>query len=306
MTWFNNLSIKFKILFIPAIAIVGFVLFFLFIINSGAQNSARLAEIEDTYFPVLELANSNIVILERMGEVMGNAASAGEEEVLEQARSMGSQITKNLNTQIQLRPSQAAQLKQIALELNNYMSLAIRLTQQMIDGTVDFSKLAGTAEKKRQTEEIVAKSLHVFRDESHQSFIQTVADAKETENINLQVGGVIGAITITILLAVAFSVTTVIYRSVQAISESLRNIAQGEGDLTQRLPQTSNDELGELVHWFNVFIDKLHGTIGEVIHVIGPLTDVSQQLNTVANETASTSADQSHSSELVSNAMIDM
>ncbi len=37
----------------------------------------------------------------------------------------------------------------------------------------------------------------------------------------------------------------------------LRDIAQGEGDLTSRLNIKTQDEVGELAHWFNAFIEKL-------------------------------------------------
>lgn len=44
----------------------------------------------------------------------------------------------------------------------------------------------------------------------------------------------------------------------------LRDIASGEGDLTQRLPHTGRDELGELAGWFNRFLDKLQPIIRDV------------------------------------------
>jgi methyl-accepting chemotaxis protein len=66
------------------------------------------------------------------------------------------------------------------------------------------------------------------------------------------------------------------------------------------------DELGDLEQWFNVFIEKLHKTIGDVIHAINPLTEVAEQLNHVSTETTRTSADQRRSSELVSKTMNDM
>lgn len=306
MSWFNRLSIKFKILTIPAIAIIGFVLFLLFIVNSGAKNTARLAEIEDTYFPVLELANNNITLLERMGEMMSSAVTTGEIDMLDTAVQMGEKIKANLDQQAALAPLQSQTLKDIKQRLQKHLDLSSQLTRQMIDGSVDFSKLASMSEKKRAAEDALATALKAFRDDSHQSFINTVTETKETEASNLKVGAVIGLVTIVVLLIVALSITTSVLHNVKAISNSLQNIAQGEGDLTQRLPQTSRDELGDLVHWFNVFIDKLHGTIGNVVEVIQPLMKVAQELNTVASETARTTADQSSASELVSRSMSDM
>ena len=44
----------------------------------------------------------------------------------------------------------------------------------------------------------------------------------------------------------------------------LREIAQGEGDLTRRLEVDSNDEIGELARWFNQFLDKLRDIIRQI------------------------------------------
>jgi methyl-accepting chemotaxis protein len=306
MLWFKNLGIKKKILLIPTIAIMGFLLFLGFVINSGAKNTARFIEIEDIYFPVLELSNKNIVLLDQVSEILANAAATGEQDLLDQALKIEGQIKENLALQTDLRPTQLDDVQIIKSKLQNYTSITFDLTQKMIDGTIDFSSLGAISAKKAEAEDAIKQALSDIRTSSHEAFIQTVSDAKETESSNLQFGILIGAITITVLLIVALSVTNMLYSSVIAISNSLRNIAQGEGDLTLRLPQTNRDELGDLEQWFNVFIEKLHKTIGDVIHAINPLTEVAEQLNHVSTETTRTSADQRRSSELVSQTMNDM
>ena len=306
MFWFKNLGIKKKILLIPTIAIMGFLLFLGFVINSGAKNTARFIEIEDIYFPVLELSNKNIVLLDQVSEILANAAATGEQDLLDQALKIEGQIQENLARQTDLRPTQLDDVQIIKSKLQNYTSITFDLTQKMIDGTIDFSNLGAISTKKAEAEDAIKQALSDIRTSSHEAFIQTVSDAKETERSNLQFGILIGAITIIVLLIVALSVTNMLYSSVIAISNSLRNIAQGEGDLTLRLPQTNRDELGDLEQWFNVFIEKLHKTIGDVIHAINPLTEVAEQLNHVSTETTRTSADQRRSSELVSKTMNDM
>ena len=306
MFWFKNLGIKKKILLIPTISIMGFLLFLGFVINSGAKNTARFIEIEDIYFPVLELSNKNIVLLDQVSEILANAAATGEQDLLDQALKIEGQIQENLARQTDLRPTQLDDIQIIKSKLQNYTSITFDLTQKMIDGTIDFSSLGAISTKKAEAEDAIKQALSDIRTSSHEAFIQTVSDAKETESSNLQFGILIGAITITVLLIVALSVTNMLYSSVIAISNSLRYIAQGEGDLTLRLPQTNRDELGDLEQWFNVFIEKLHKTIGDVIHAINPLTEVAEQLNHVSTETTRTSADQRRSSELVSKTMNDM
>lgn len=53
-------------------------------------------------------------------------------------------------------------------------------------------------------------------------------------------------------------------RPVQNLIERIKDIAQGEGDLTQRVEIRSKDEIGQLGLWFNTFVEKIHDVIREV------------------------------------------
>ncbi|MBX3317600.1 MAG: methyl-accepting chemotaxis protein [Phycisphaeraceae bacterium] len=53
-------------------------------------------------------------------------------------------------------------------------------------------------------------------------------------------------------------------RPVTALIERIKDIAQGEGDLTQRVEVKSEDEIGQLGRWFNTFVEKIHDVIYEV------------------------------------------
>lgn len=44
----------------------------------------------------------------------------------------------------------------------------------------------------------------------------------------------------------------------------LKDISEGEGDLTKRIPVDSDDEIGDMTKYFNVFIAKIHDIIAEL------------------------------------------
>ncbi len=70
---------------------------------------------------------------------------------------------------------------------------------------------------------------------------------------------------ITIIVAVAGGlVAHRIARVANDISEKMRDIAQGDADLTVRLPVLSDDEVGDISHWFNEFVSKLEEVIMNV------------------------------------------
>ncbi|MGR0278902.1 methyl-accepting chemotaxis protein [Marinomonas dokdonensis] len=61
-------------------------------------------------------------------------------------------------------------------------------------------------------------------------------------------------------------VTKKISRNMTQMTEVIQTIAEGEGNLRQRLDDNlSNDETGDMGRWMNSFIDNLDNTIGQVI-----------------------------------------
>jgi methyl-accepting chemotaxis protein len=66
--------------------------------------------------------------------------------------------------------------------------------------------------------------------------------------------------------------------------EKLKDVTEGEGDLTRRIPPSSSDEVGQLAVCFNGFVEKLQG-------IVRRLGTVTNGLNGSANALTSTSGD---------------
>lgn len=94
----------------------------------------------------------------------------------------------------------------------------------------------------------------------------------------------------TIIAAIAgLALATVIARGIlKPINETnriLKDIAEGDGDLTIRVPVASNDEIGELAINFNTFIAKLQSIIGDIAQVTSQLSAASEQTATIMQQT---------------------
>ncbi len=68
---------------------------------------------------------------------------------------------------------------------------------------------------------------------------------------------------LAVLPATAFLANSLVKPILQVVAR-LKDIAQGEGDLTSRLVVKSRDEIGELAQWFNAFIAKLQEMMGGI------------------------------------------
>ena len=51
-----------------------------------------------------------------------------------------------------------------------------------------------------------------------------------------------------------------------------------DGDLTQRWTVTTTDEIGELAHWFNMALDRIHGLVVQVMHTSTAVSGAAHQL----------------------------
>lgn len=88
-----------------------------------------------------------------------------------------------------------------------------------------------------------------------------------------------------VAVAIAFVIQKSVVKPIEKAVEALKDIAEGEGDLTRRLEVRSSDEVGELCRWFNVFIEKIHTIVGEFSVIVDQINDSSNQLSSTTKET---------------------
>jgi methyl-accepting chemotaxis protein len=91
-------------------------------------------------------------------------------------------------------------------------------------------------------------------------------------------------VVLGVLVTVYLMLRTLVLKPMHALAAITTDIAQGEGDLTKRVPVRGSDELAELGGSFNLFIDKLQGMIRKVAHVTDKVASASVQLSATAEE----------------------
>jgi len=96
----------------------------------------------------------------------------------------------------------------------------------------------------------------------------------------LLVGSIVVGLVIGIVLSLV--INAAIVNPVKATIANLKDIAEGEGDLTKRLDASSADEIGEMAKWFNVFIQKLQGIITQIADNASVVDESSKVLSGIA------------------------
>ena len=101
--------------------------------------------------------------------------------------------------------------------------------------------------------------------------------------------------TILISSILVVLVINVLIKPLKSVKTSITTIASGNADLSQRLPETSNDEIGDVVKGFNAFVQKLQD-------IVSGLQDSKSSLITVDKSLQESTQDASASiTEIISN-----
>lgn len=116
---------------------------------------------------------------------------------------------------------------------------------------------------------------------------------------------------ITLLLAVSFAIAgayfaRLIVRPIEGVSNSLQDIAQGEGDLTRSLPVRGRDETARLSGWFNQFLDTIRKLIQHIGQASSRILDNAEQSSQVASNMTDAANRQREAVDMVSTAFHEM
>jgi methyl-accepting chemotaxis protein len=101
------------------------------------------------------------------------------------------------------------------------------------------------------------------------------ADARQKTTLLMLIAG---AVCLTATVLSAFLLASRLIRPLDRTIRLLDTFAEGEVDLTKRLPDQGHDELARLGHAFNRFVTKLVGVIGQVGAAAGSVARSTESL----------------------------
>ena len=299
-----KLPIKFKILMIALVAILGFAIITAVQYSINLDNHSRLNAVKNIYYPVLEYLDKNQVVLDKIINTLNAAVSDGEMEMLEDADQMADEMRKDFIAAADLDDQSRESLNYLLQQFNEYYVIARALTAGMIDEVLSREQIQNNMKAMSEKINLFRTGLNDLRDKSYSSYVQALDNTQTSSAAAMNTMIVVILICVAVLIVTALFISRKVSDNLQAVIESLRRIASG--DLTCELTTNSRDEVGEVVESCNILVEKLRAALTEVANSADNIASSAETLFSTAEQSSCHAVDQQSRLEQIATASNEM
>jgi methyl-accepting chemotaxis protein len=251
----RRLRFRSRVLLLPLVAALSYVLIFLINGYLGARDAEVLTSIENGYVPEVALSNDLRRTIESIQRTLQDAVAAEDLDALARADALHARFDQQLAVGRSLPIAGAAGYDELERLSTRFYSLARATTEHLIRKDKLQNPGADLAAVAQSSAELVARlEANIARDKAQAAAAFDRA-AKLQDRARRLSGFATGA---CLLLLVGLSIWTVrsVVGPVQMLTQVATRIAS-EGDLAQEIPDMGSDEVGQLASSFRAVIERL-------------------------------------------------
>jgi len=243
MKMLSRLSVLWKVLLAPAIAMLCMAVYLTFTAVVFEKNNLRLADVRDVQYPVLDAMTENTGALDKIIDVLNSASTQGEPEQIAAADALAAKVADNYRRLRKLDGTHGADLDRLAGEFDRYYKTAREISAAIAQQ----SGLPAKDRLQAMGAELATyrKDVADFRTAARDRFVGTVGSATDAANRAVLGGAVIGALGLAATLAFAVLVARTLVRQLNEAVRVAETIAAG--DLTSMIEVDAQDETGKLL-----------------------------------------------------------
>lgn len=223
-------------------------------------------------------------------------------DMIDEADKLAAAMTSNFDEITKINLGNKQLILSMRQSFDRYYTLAKSVSAGMVEGTLLIEQMQSKAGEMREALGQFQTLLSGFRDSSYTAFTLRIEQADKAAQEALVLGMSIGAVVLLSLIAATLLITSLISGDIARVVESLKEMA-ASGDLTRRLKSRGRDEIGDLLVWFNGFVEQLHNIIAELQEASARMASASDQVTGVADNTSRQVARQQSETDQVATAM---
>jgi len=305
-----NISITKKIWLSLSIIIAGYVSSMILCITLGEKTTSRLNDLSEFLLPVTLSSQTALIQYNEQIKRYNNAIMTGEIAIMASAKECSDIVHNSLQTILSNKMISQKNYEKNKQIIDTYEQFTIDaqtvysyLCKDSSDSdeqlNVYSEKARELAEQSKLLENSIKSLSSVLAEDLKQEFSEIVRRTKYSQWISMVL------FLFVVILALGlnyFIISRSIKKPLQKTIDMLKDIAQGEGNLTARIDIENQDEIGEFASWFNIFIVKLQDIIKHLTQNAKNLGESSGHLTEYAGEMIKNMEELSSSSKEVSTA----
>ncbi|MDF2541340.1 MAG: methyl-accepting chemotaxis protein [Herbinix sp.] len=285
-----KITTKFGGMMIGIMATTGLLMFF---ILSGLSNIITIINDQQNYHsPImiesLSLQKDIIQIQQWLTDISATRAKEGFDDGYEEAENYYQTAKDKLQHLLELGVEEQV-ITNIDQNLNDYYQMGKEMAAAYIKEGTD----AGNAfmEKFDPFAIEMEKSVNVLLEEADNNY------SEGNQRISVHVGtlyqtSIILFVMVIIIVGISFyTIYKSVIRRIHTVTNLVKEISEGDGDLTKRIEIQSNDEIGSMTKYFNNFIQTVHKIVASVSLMSYEITKASDELLVSSEQSAATSED---------------
>jgi methyl-accepting chemotaxis protein len=286
-------SIKARILGILGILAVGYLLPLAMVQFTAQATHRHLDQVSSTVFPAAMKMQQAEASFEQLKKRYKDAVLLEDPAALEAADREGEAVATrlaNLRHDVAALPALAARVDDLSAQFASVRDRSHRTYGAML------------ASKDNLTDSLQAQVAELARDDRTLTAAMQALDASLAEESRREFvainwwtarSGELGWIMLVVAMVgfagACWVLQTKVFRPLGELANRMQAIAEGDGDLTDRVEIHGSNELDEVGRWFNVFIERVEQIVVRVTQNALALSEAATDLGAIAHETASQS-----------------
>lgn len=184
-----------------------------------------------------------------------------------------------------IKSSDLEALNKIKENLKLYTEANHDMVEAKVKGEEEQAITLHMEDQRNIRKELVDPSIETLITNVEKRIKEEKTSLAKKQNFNTIILTTIFLFTCIVGIITAFLIIRSIIKPLQLMNSRLKEISEGEGDLTQHIAVSTKDELGEMATSFNLMIDKLRELVRQVAINAEQVAAASQQLSASSEET---------------------
>ncbi len=307
---FQSMKIKSRILSILSVLVAGYLLVLAMVLISASITHNRMSQISSALFPAALRTQEAEASYERMKKHYGDAIVLQDQASFDNAEKDAEQTEASITfvrTALQQIPGLGSKADSLASRFTAMRARDHEFYAAVLNakGTPGDDMMAQMSKLGKQNKDL-SDTMAAF-DKDIASDFQAQLDTVDAWSLRSRVTGTVMCVFALMSCAATWWVVQFkVVLPLRALALRIQDIAEGEGDLTQRVLIVGKNEIDEVGIWFNEFLNKLQDAMRQVKANTVKLAAASEELTASAAQMALGAETQQGQTAHVASAMHEM